>query len=178
MAGRVACAEHHHSRPDHRFKANPGRVDISRNPSDRSVGGKGVKVTWLSVLFTPLFTLVLFLYHCGQKSSHRRPHACPGQCKHRVLSSMSLAIREQHGNSLQSHNGEGTWRCAYVSIYVGSITFCLYSYQRNRRPAHAARARSASTRGTLNKPGGRRRRRRQAPGQPQALGQGLRVGAA
>ena len=60
LAGRVAYAEHHHSRPDHRFKANPGCVDISRNQSNRSVGDQGVKVAWLRVMFTPLFTLVVF----------------------------------------------------------------------------------------------------------------------
>ena len=56
----VAYAEHHHSRPDRRFKANPGCVDISRNQSNRSMGGQGVSVAWLRVLFTPLFTVVVF----------------------------------------------------------------------------------------------------------------------
>ena len=56
----VAYAKHHHSRPDRRFKANPGCVDISGSQSNRSLGGQGAKVTWLRVLFTPLFTLVVF----------------------------------------------------------------------------------------------------------------------
>ena len=54
----VAYAKHHHSRPDRRFKANPGWVDISRNQSNRSVAGHSVNETWLRVLFTPWWLVV------------------------------------------------------------------------------------------------------------------------